>query len=103
MFTISGMSFTPSHGSARVLVGLQWIFCIIVAAVYTGNLVAFLTVPTIPSPVDTLSQLADQNEYRVGVVRGQALEQILRVSNANYGLFKGMSGRVPAILVIKSL
>ena len=75
-----GMTWRPQGGATRLMVGLLWLFFIIVSAIYTGNLVAFLAVPRIPAPLDTVSQLADQNEYKVGLVKGQALYQVLSVS-----------------------
>ena len=64
-----------------MVVSMLWVFFIIVAAIYTGNLVAFLAVPSIQAPIDTVSQLADQTEYKVGIVHGQALHQVLEVGH----------------------
>ena len=86
-----GMVWKAKSGPTRVIVGFLWLFCIIIAAVYTGNLVAFLTVPSIPKPVDTLTQLTSQTTYRIGVVGGQALEQILKVCRRRFSLTKALT------------
>lgn len=51
----------------------------VIVATYTGNLVALLTVSTTSAPVDTLYDLVHTKEYKTGLVKGQALVQVLKV------------------------
>ncbi len=50
-----------------------------IAATYTGNLIAFLVVDSVALPFNTLAEMAAQSEYQWGVVKSYALEQIFRV------------------------
>ena len=75
-----GMHWRVTSGASRMIVSMLWIFFIIVIAIYTGNLVAFLAVPRITAPIDTVQQLTTQTQYKIGIVRGQALHQVLEVN-----------------------
>ena len=75
----SGMPWTPKAMSARILVSTMWIYYIILVSTYTGNLVAFLAVPNRIVPIDTLRDAVRQNTYAVGTIKGQALEDVLKV------------------------
>lgn len=48
-------------------------------AVYTGNLIAFLSVLRITLPVNSLEDLAAHAEYGLGVQAGTSLEQLFHV------------------------
>ncbi|XP_068246679.1 ionotropic receptor 21a-like [Palaemon carinicauda] len=56
----------------RVWLASWWAGCIIISTAYTGNLIAFLTVPAYPSRVETVPQLAKSD---------------LRVTMQDYGEF----------------
>ena len=47
-----------------------WIFCIIITATYSGNLIAFLTVIKEHLPFDTVTGMINQKTYRWGTVGG---------------------------------
>ena len=49
------------------------------SATYTGNLIAALAVPGSDAQFKTLSDLAEQNEYQVGVMSGTALHTLFKV------------------------
>ena len=45
-----------------------WIFSIVLAATYSGNLIAFLTVNKDKPPFNTLQAMVEQDEYRYGTI-----------------------------------
>lgn len=64
-----------------------WITILVLSAIYKGNLIAFLTVQKFESPINSLSELAMASNYEIGLVKGQALVQVLQVSlNENLNL-----------------
>ncbi|ELU07547.1 hypothetical protein CAPTEDRAFT_219746 [Capitella teleta] len=67
--------------SVRVIMGSLLLCNLIIGATYTGNLVALLTVTTSSAPVDSLYDLVHATEYKAGLVKGQALVQVLKESN----------------------
>ena len=46
--------------SSRVLTGFWWLFVIVTVTTYCGNLVAFLTFPTIEYPISDLNTLVQK-------------------------------------------
>ena len=55
-----------------------WLFCIIVVAIYCGNLIAFLTVSKDKPPFNSLEELLIQKgEFRWGTLGGSAWEDLL--------------------------
>ncbi|KAK8405662.1 hypothetical protein O3P69_001863 [Scylla paramamosain] len=48
---------TPSNTTGQMLVGWWWLFCLLLTASYRSSLIAHLSVPTTPPPIDTLKQL----------------------------------------------
>ncbi|XP_018019514.2 glutamate receptor ionotropic, kainate 4 [Hyalella azteca] len=48
--------------SSRVMLGLWWTYCMILIYTYTGNLIAFLTVPRLAGIIQSLDELANQRE-----------------------------------------
>ncbi|KAG5671434.1 hypothetical protein PVAND_001630 [Polypedilum vanderplanki] len=53
--------------STRLLIGVYWIFTIIITACYTGSIIAFVTLPVYPETVDTIKQL-NSRFYRMGTL-----------------------------------
>ncbi|XP_058817940.1 ionotropic receptor 21a [Topomyia yanbarensis] len=53
--------------STRLLIGIYWVFTIIITSCYTGSIIAFVTMPIHPDTVDTVDQLRD-GFYRVGTL-----------------------------------
>ncbi|XP_065085295.1 ionotropic receptor 21a [Ochlerotatus camptorhynchus] len=43
--------------STRMLIGIYWVFTIIITSCYTGSIIAFVTMPVVPNTIDTVSQL----------------------------------------------
>ena len=55
-----------------------WLFCIVVVAIYCGNLIAFLTVTKDKPPFNSLEELLMlKGEFRWGTLGGTAWEDIL--------------------------
>uniref|UniRef100_A0A182NB33 Ionotropic glutamate receptor L-glutamate and glycine-binding domain-containing protein n=1 Tax=Anopheles dirus TaxID=7168 RepID=A0A182NB33_9DIPT len=53
--------------STRMLIGIYWVFTIIITACYTGSIIAFITLPVEPERVDGVDQL-NKGFYRVGTL-----------------------------------
>ena len=51
----------------------------VISAVYSGNLVAMLSVSMNTLPINSLEELADRPDYSLGLLRGVAMEDVLRV------------------------
>ena len=77
----SGIPGPPSRPASRTFLSCYWLLTITITAIYTGNLIAFLTIKKIKLPVNTLEDLADHPEFQAG----------LSVGTAYYDLFKVIS------------
>ncbi|XP_053692001.1 ionotropic receptor 21a [Sabethes cyaneus] len=53
--------------STRLLIGVYWVFTIIITSCYTGSIIAFVTMPVQPDTVDTVDQLRD-GFFRIGTL-----------------------------------
>jgi len=77
-----GQREMPNSLSGRVMVGVFWLFVIVVLTAYSGNLVAFLTFPSYINPINTLQDLLDnKHSLSWGILRGSALEDFLKTSD----------------------
>ncbi|XP_060537072.1 ionotropic receptor 21a isoform X2 [Cylas formicarius] len=58
-FTFTGKnSWTKADKlTTKLLIGIYWMFTIIITACYTGSIIAFVTLPVFPTVVDTIDQL----------------------------------------------
>ncbi|XP_020706796.2 ionotropic receptor 21a [Athalia rosae] len=50
-----------------ILIGLYWVFTIIVTSCYTSSIIAFITIPVYPTAMDTSNQLL-YYRYRIGTL-----------------------------------
>nr|UEN71273.1 ionotropic receptor 4 [Gregopimpla kuwanae] len=53
--------------STSILIGIYWVFTIIITSCYTGSIMAFITVPVYPTAMETADQLL-RNRYRIGTL-----------------------------------
>ena len=73
---------TPGSLSATtfIIATFWWFYVIVIDATYSANLTAFFTIEKEHAPFETLSELADNNEYLIGVVGGTAWVDEMRVN-----------------------
>ncbi len=70
----------PSTGtSSRLLLSCYWITTVTLAAVFTGNLVAFMTIQKPTIPIKSLEDLVEHPEYRAGVYARGSTEEYFKV------------------------
>ncbi|XP_068204641.1 glutamate receptor ionotropic, delta-1-like [Palaemon carinicauda] len=72
----------------RLIFICWYLVCIVVSALYSGTLTAFLAIPSYEKPIDNLNDLprAVEEGFIVGTVKDTVIEYILR--GANEGLYK---------------
>ncbi|KAL8618362.1 hypothetical protein ACOMHN_047434 [Nucella lapillus] len=73
----------PRSLSGRLLVSGWWLFSIVVAATYSGNLVAFFTVTKTKPLFYTLHDLLAQDTYKIGFMGGSAIHHTVKVSSSH--------------------
>ena len=71
--------FQKNLGPATFIIAFWWLFGLVLAATYSGNLVAFLTVEKIHTPFKSLDELASQDNYHFGTLSGTAFMDLLKV------------------------
>ncbi|CAG2198776.1 GRID1 [Mytilus edulis] len=78
--------------SGRTLLSSWWIFCIIMMATYSGNLVAFLTVTKDKLPFSDIAGLVELGSYKWGTQEGTVFETIFKASTRpdNVKFWKGV-------------
>ncbi|XP_041354538.1 glutamate receptor ionotropic, kainate 2-like isoform X2 [Gigantopelta aegis] len=65
-----GRPIIAASQSRRLFLGTWWIFAIIMATIYSGNLIAFLTVRKLKLPFDTIAEMVSQDQYKWGTYGG---------------------------------
>ena len=71
----------------KIIILFWWMCCIILGAIYGGNLVAFLTVQKITTPFNNLGELVEQDTYHFGTLSGTAFVDFLKVKVKTSYLF----------------
>jgi len=74
----------PDPDSSRMVVGFWWLFVTVLMTTYTGSLVAFLTIPSIELPINTLADLMkmrDSDGIRWGLLDGSVIQSYLQNSD----------------------
>ena len=66
--------------SSRFIIGTWWFFCIAIMAIYSGNLVAFLTATKNKPPFSTLEGLIKDNRYEITCIGNSGTIEVLKVS-----------------------
>ncbi|XP_067682629.1 glutamate receptor 1-like [Haliotis asinina] len=75
-----GGSHLPVSFSARILVAAWWLFTIILASVYSANLIAVFAVPKTAKPFTSLKELLQNTDYKWGLIGGGSTEQFISTS-----------------------
>ncbi|XP_042223943.1 ionotropic receptor 40a-like [Homarus americanus] len=72
----------------RLVLFSWYAFCIIMYALYSGTLTAYLTKPTFEKPIDSLEDLEEATQGRLvpAIQQGTSLEELLKT--AEFGIFK---------------
>ncbi|XP_061185491.1 glutamate receptor ionotropic, kainate glr-3-like [Saccostrea echinata] len=65
-----GGESVPKSPSGRTLISAFWLFSIVLVGTYSGNLIAFLTVPLDKPPFNSLDEMIAQSEYKWGTIGG---------------------------------
>ena len=63
-----------------MIAGCWWFMVIVIYAIYTGNLIAFLTVSKTTMPFNSLEAMAAQTDYYYGLEDGIIHMQLFKVS-----------------------
>ncbi|KAL8619703.1 hypothetical protein ACOMHN_025789 [Nucella lapillus] len=77
----TGGVWRPTTGSARIFVSAWWLFCVVMAAIYSGNLTASFAVNTYDPAFTTLEGMLQRNTYDFGTVPGTIWIDIFKFSN----------------------
>ncbi|WAR27385.1 GRIK3-like protein [Mya arenaria] len=81
LLCISGVHLPDSH-AGRTIVSSWWLFCIVVVGIYSGNLIAFLTVTKESPPFTTLEELVKlKGTYKWGTLGGTHWENLFTSSH----------------------
>ncbi|XP_060063877.1 uncharacterized protein LOC132544318 [Ylistrum balloti] len=67
-----GGEHLPQSQTGRTLLSSWWLFCIIMMATYSGNLIAFLTVTKDKAPFTTVAGMVQMDNYRWGTIGGSS-------------------------------
>ncbi|XP_076464732.1 putative glutamate receptor [Babylonia areolata] len=76
-----GGEWKPTTASARIFVSAWWLFCVVMAAIYSGNLTASFAVSNYDPSFTTLEGMLDQQQYEFGTVPGTIWIDIFKFSN----------------------
>ncbi|XP_046375511.2 glutamate receptor 3-like [Haliotis rufescens] len=77
----NGGAYLPNTESGRTMLSFWWLFTVIMAAIYSGNLIAFLADGREKPPFSNLAEMTQQDTYRWGFVGGSALVTLFQESN----------------------
>ena len=70
----------PKDIGIRILISCCWFVSVTIVGLYTGNLIAFMTVQKSRLPIDSLEELAARFDYQAGIVYGEATYSLFQVS-----------------------
>ncbi|XP_067672970.1 glutamate receptor ionotropic, delta-1-like [Haliotis asinina] len=90
----------PNSISGRCILGFWWLFTILMASTYTANLAAFLTVTIAEKPINSLTELAAQNEMQPLVKYGSNLYSLFK--DAESGVYKDVWEKMGGSPEVKS-
>lgn len=67
---LTGGILNPKSVSGRTLIGFWWLYCIVVTATFTGQLMATLTVTSVKPPFNSIAEMVAQDGYKWGTASG---------------------------------
>ncbi|XP_067669728.1 probable glutamate receptor [Haliotis asinina] len=76
-----GSLHLPQSRSGRIVYASWWMFCITIVAVYTGNLVAIMSVVKDRRPFKTMGELAENEDFKIILRKGSSFEDLFKNSN----------------------
>lgn len=79
LLTQGGARLPDSH-AGRTMVSAFWLFSIVMAAIYSGNLIAFMTVTKEEAPFQTVRGMVSQDDYKWGTAGGTSWVNIFQSS-----------------------
>ncbi|XP_067664738.1 probable glutamate receptor [Haliotis asinina] len=71
----------PQSIPARIFYASWWLFCITIIAVYTGNLLAIISVAKEKIPFDTMEELAENEDFKIIIRKGSSYEDMYKDNN----------------------
>ncbi|CAF1156157.1 unnamed protein product [Adineta steineri] len=80
-FMRQSINLVPKSFSGRIAATSWWYFSLIFISSYTANLVAFLTVEKLVTPIESVEDLAKQQEIKYGSVRNGTTSAFFEKSN----------------------
>ncbi|UJR28098.1 hypothetical protein I4U23_009353 [Adineta vaga] len=80
-FMRQSINLVPKSFSGRIAAISWWYFSLIFVSSYTANLVAFLTVEKLVTPIETVEDLAKQHEIKYGSLRNGTTAAFFEKSN----------------------
>ncbi|OWF39812.1 Glutamate receptor ionotropic, kainate 3 [Mizuhopecten yessoensis] len=60
----------PHSQTGRTLLSCWWLFCLVMMASYSGNLIAYLTVSKDKLPFNTVNEMLQKDDYKWGLIGG---------------------------------
>ncbi|XP_046621130.1 ionotropic receptor 21a [Neodiprion virginianus] len=69
-----------AQNASAILIGLYWVFTIIITSCYTSSIIAFITIPAYPAAIETSDQLL-YYRYRVGTLDHDGWEYFFKNSS----------------------
>ncbi len=79
MVCVPGIPRVPQTGPVAQIFAFWWIYCVMLVAIYTGNIISFLSVVKINPPFDSLRGLLDNTDYKFGILGGSGWENDFKV------------------------
>lgn len=75
---------SPTTVPGRILTSSWWFFSLILISSYTANLAAFLTVKKINTPIQSVTDLAQQNKIDYGTVKDSGVMSFFKNTNVEH-------------------
>ncbi|XP_016844519.1 ionotropic receptor 21a isoform X1 [Nasonia vitripennis] len=83
------LNYGIAKNSITILLGIYWIFTIIVTACYTGSIVAFITLPVYPSAIESAAEFLAYR-YRIGTLDHNGWENWFNVNTTDDPLLQSL-------------